>query len=405
MYSLAWKNITHYRGRSLTTFVLTLVSTYLFVVYVAFMDGSHESMLRNSLEIYTGALQVRDKEYGKESSYDYLLEDAAGIKKSIASLGIVQRYAARLESFGLLCSDEESIGSMVTGIEPPAEARISRIEQALFKGRYLESNDTNAIYIGYGVAKKLGVDVGDTIAFVGSATDYSFAADNFRIVGIFKTGLYEFDNLSSFVNKGYFDGLMLSDNMASYIAIGVDDISSVDQIAAALTPLLPPEIEAATWKELMHSMVEAMEVDSLFGYISLGLFFVIIFFVIMIFGFINISSRIREFGLLRALGISSRDIAWMLFLETALLAVAAALIGGVLGGITSEYFAIHPIVIEGMAESYKEYGIVSDSVPTRFDLWTVTWNTLVVLLLDFAAIVYPIRFASGFTPVEAMRHV
>ena len=51
-------------------------------------------------------------------------------------------------------------------------------------------------------------------------------------------------------------------------------------------------------------MVELMKVDSFFGYISIGLFFLVIFFVIMIYGFINVSARIREFGVLKSIGLS-----------------------------------------------------------------------------------------------------
>jgi len=57
MFSLALKNIFYYKGRSVTTFLLTFISAYFFIVYVAFMDGSHSSMLKNALEVYTGSLR------------------------------------------------------------------------------------------------------------------------------------------------------------------------------------------------------------------------------------------------------------------------------------------------------------------------------------------------------------
>jgi ABC-type lipoprotein release transport system permease subunit len=243
------------------------------------------------------------------------------------------------------------------------------------------------------------------VAFVGSSIDYSFAAENFEVVGIFKTGLFEFDASSAFVNKSYFDELMRSEDMASYIVVAVDDIEAVESIVAHIQTKMPKDIEVASWKVLMASMVQAMEVDSIFGYISLGLFFVVIFFVVMIYGFINVSARIKELGLLRALGLRSFDVTTLLFLETALLALSSVLIGMVLGGYLAYYFELHPIIIEGMAETYKEYGIVSDAVPTRFDLWTVCWNGIVVVLLNFLAIIYPIYYTRRFSPVEAMSHV
>ncbi len=405
MFSLALKNIIYYKGRSLTTFFLSLLSALLFVVYVAFMDGSHRSMLKNSLDIYTGSLQVMHKEYRENPSYDTILEGVKRVEEKLEGIAGIRAYSARLESFALLSTQEDSVGSMVTGIYPKAEIKLSKLKEALHKGRYLEDNDTSAIYIGSELALRLKIEIGDKVAFVGSSIDYSFAADNFEVVGIFKTGLFEFDASSAFVNKSYFDELMLSKDMASYIVVAVDDIEEVESIVTRIQKDMPKDIEVASWKVLMASMVQAMEVDSVFGYISLGLFFVVIFFVIMIYGFINVSTRIKELGLLRALGLKSREITTLLFLETAILALSSVLIGMVLGGCLAYYFELHPIIIEGMAETYKEYGIVSDEVPTRFDLWTVCWNGAVVIGLNFLAIIYPIYYTRQFSPVEAMRHV
>ena len=405
MFSLALKNIIFYKGRSLTTFFLSLLSAFLFVIYVAFMDGSHESMLKNSLDIYTGPLQVMHDEYRENPSYDTILEGVESVEEKLQGVEGVRAYSARLESFALLSTQEDSVGSMVTGIYPQKEIKISKLKEALHQGRYLEESDTSAIYIGAELAQRLKVDIGGKVAFVGSSIDYSFAADNFEVVGIFKTGLFEFDASSAFVNKSYFDELMLSEDMASYIVVAVDDIEEVESIVAHIQTKMPKDIEVASWKVLMASMVQAMEVDSIFGYISLGLFFVVIFFVVMIYGFINVSARIKELGLLRALGLSSFDVTALLFLETALLALSSVLIGMVLGGYLAYYFELHPIIIEGMAETYKEYGIVSDAVPTRFDLWTVCWNGAVVIGLNFLAIIYPIYYTRRFSPVEAMRHV
>lgn len=405
MLSLALKNIFYYTGRSLTTFILSAVSTLLFVVYVAFMDGSHEAMLKSSLEIYTGALEIMEYEQRKNPSYDTLLQNVDEITSKLKNLKGVKAFAPRLESYALLSGDEDSIGAMVAGIEPEKEAEISKLKTALKEGRYLKTDDTNAIYIGSDLAKRINVKVGDKVALVGSATDYSFAAGIFKVVGIFETGLFSFDASSSFVNKPYFDDLMLSQGLASYIVVTVDDLSHVDDVAESINTLLPKHQEAATWKVLMHDMVQAMEVDSLFGYITLALFFVVIFFVVMIYGFMNISGRIKELGVLRALGVKADQLLTLLLLETAILAITSVIMGTLIGAYLSYYFELNPIVIEGIAESYKQYGVISDEIPTRYDLFTVIWNGLLILVLNFLALIYPIYYIKQFSPTEAMRHV
>ena len=152
-------------------------------------------------------------------------------------------------------------------------------------------------------------------------------------------------------------------------------------------------------------MVELTQMDSFFGYISMVLFFLVIFFVIMIYGFINVSARIKELGILRAIGVSNGSVSRLLLYEILILTVAALALAVPLGAYTAYYFQIHPIVIPGLSDMYKEYGVVSDQVPTQFDPVTILWNTLLVFSLNLLSIVYPILYTRSFTPVEAIRHV
>jgi len=405
MFALAIKNILHYKGRSITTFVLSFFSALLFIVYVALMDGSHESMLENSLSVYSGPAQVMQKGYRDEKSYDYLLNDVAKVRKRVARVAGVTVVAARLESFALLSTESESVGAMIVGIEPEAEGKVSRLKVALKEGRYLEEGDSNALYIGEDLAKRLKVKVGDTLALIGTATDYSFAADNFEVAGIFKTGLFEFDASSAFVAKAYFDELMLSEDMASYLVVGVEELDEVESVVSQINAELDAENEAVSWRILMSDLVQAMEVDSIFGYVSLALFLIVIFFVVMIYGFINITVRTKEIGLLRAVGMRPFQVTGMLLLETVILALSSVLIATLIGGYIAYYFELHPIVIEGIAETYKDYGYVSDEIPTRFDLFTIGWNSALVFVLNIVAIAYPIYYINQYTPMEAIRHV
>ena len=96
--------------------------------------------------------------------------------------------------------------------------------------------------------------------------------------------------------------------------------------------------------------------------------------------------RAREIGLLRALGLTSKDIFGMLFIEILILATISIVVGTIIGASIAYYYELHPIVISGIAETYKEYGLVSDEIPMNFDLFTITWNALTIFILNLAAI-------------------
>ncbi len=403
MLWLAIKNILFYKGRSITTFILTYFSATLFIVYVAFMDGSHISMLHNSLKVYTGSIQIYQKDYRDEGGYDYLIYDNKKITDILDKTEGIKSYTSRIETFGIASSDDESSAMMLTGVDFERESKISELKNALVDGEY--NSKGNCLYIGADLAKKLDVVVGDNVSFVGSAVDYSFAADNFKVCGTFKTGMYEFDSSSAFLNREYFDELFFSKNTSSYIVLNVDDLNNNDHVAESIREKLDPNYRLYTWQELMSAMVEAMEVDSIFGYISMSLFFIVIFFVILIYGFINVSSRIKEFGVLKSIGLSNTRIDKLLVYEMLILSLSALFLATLSGGYTAYFFELNPIVIEGMSELYKDYGIISDKIPTRFSLFTISWNVGLILILNLLSVVYPIIYLRRFNPIEAMRHV
>lgn len=405
LYSLAFRNIVKSKGRSIITLLLSTFTTIFFIIYVAFMDGSHYQFIKSSVEIYTGYAHVNLDGYRDEGGYDHLIEDADSIDAILKTDPTIKVYSPRFETYALLSGNEKAIGSLIAGIIPSREKVLSKLQESLVKGEYLNDNDTNSIYIGSELSERLKVDIGSQIAMVGSSIDYSIAADLFTVKGIFKTGLFEFDSQSAFVNKSYLDTVMLSDNMASYFTLYFHNNDNIDTMTTALQISFPTGYEAVNWKTLLSSLVQAMLVDSIFNYISISIFFLVIFFVIMIFSYVNIYTRAREIGLLRALGLTSKDIFGMLFIEILLLATISIIVGTIIGASIAYYYELHPIVISGIAETYKEYGVVSDEIPMNFDLFTIAWNALTIFILNLSAILYPISKINKLTAMEAMRYV
>ena len=111
MFSLAFKNILFYKGRSLATLILTFLSTLLFIIFVSMQDGSHKAMLKNSLKIYTGAIEIYHKDYRDLGGNEYLIEDVKSITDKLSRIEGIEAFSSRYETFGLLCTHEYSAAS------------------------------------------------------------------------------------------------------------------------------------------------------------------------------------------------------------------------------------------------------------------------------------------------------
>jgi ABC-type lipoprotein release transport system permease subunit len=403
--AIAWRNVQANKKRSAVTIILIMVTTALLVYSSAFMDGSHRKMIQTAVEIYPGYLQITHQDFRENPSYDNLIFDVDKIDRLLTGSAGVAAHGARFESFVLFAAQEKAIGAMFTGIEPDKETSLSHLESSLVRGRYLAKNDTNSLYLGHDLAKRLKVDVGDSLAFIGNGADYAFAADKVTVVGIFKTGLFDFDASASFVNKAYFDTVMASENIATHFVVLPQHPEEVEELAALLNQGLASDYRAMGWQQSMSGLVEAMEVDSVFGYITLGIIFIVIFFVIMIYTLLNVFSRVREIGIQRAIGTTPRQILAMLLGESAILGLAGVLLGGLLGGAVAYYFYLFPMEFPSYEEQFKQYGLAVTSMPCAFEVPTILRDMGIMFLLSMLSTLYPIIKVNSYQPVEAMHHV
>lgn len=402
---LVLRNIRTYGKRSLVTLLLTFISTALLIFSSAFMGGSHSTMIRNAVELYPGYLQITGKGFRDSPSLEHVMTDIRPIRPVLQDMKDVKLFTERFETFVLLSAEEKATGSLLAGIEPVKETHISRLKSSLVLGRYLLPDDSNKVYIGNELARKLKLTIGDTVSFIGTAADYSFAADNLDVIGIFKTGLYEFDMSSAFVVKKYFDTAMSSKDMASHIVIKPRDPYQARQLATQLNTLLPEGYICESWQQTMSGLVQAMELDSIFGYITLAIIFIVIFFVIMIYTLLGVYTRIREIGILRAIGTTRKQVFALLLGESVILTLLGVLAGGLAGGLLSYYFELHPLYFAGYEDQFKQYGLVQSSLPTEFSPTAILRDMTIMFLLGVGCTVYPIIKILSYNPVEAIRHV
>jgi len=261
------------------------------------------------------------------------------------------------------------------------------------------------VYMGIELAKKLEVEVGDQLSFIGTGADYSFAADNIIIKGLFQTGLFDFDASAAFVNLNYFHTVMGGENMATHFIVLPKKKEAVEELAAIIGNKLGAEYQSASWQQTMADLVRAMEIDSIFGYITLGIIFIVIFFVIMIYTLLSVFARTREIGILRAIGTSPSQVFRMLIIESIILSLFSIIFGAFIGGSLAYYFFLNPITFTGYEEQFKQYGLAASAMPTTFAPLIIIRDSVIMFLLAVGSTLYPIIRVTRYHPIEAINHV
>jgi ABC-type lipoprotein release transport system permease subunit len=192
------------------------------------------------------------------------------------------------------------------------------------------------------------------------------------------------------------------------LAIILDRAADESRILPALAALTAkhPELRAVSWTTAMPNLANAIKLD----YASQKFIFVIILLIVTI-GVVNtllmsVMERLREFGVVLALGSSPARLRRLVLLEALLLGTVAAAVGCMLGALATWYLVEVGIDLKSFIPETLEFGgVVFD--PVLRATWDLAWMariTVYVVGLTLLAALYPAIKAGRVTPAEAMRH-
>lgn len=405
LLSIAWRNVIRARRRTIVTILLSSVTTLFFIFYVGLKEGAYTKFKQDSVEIYPGYIQVTGKGYRDNIDYDNLIYDLGSVSSHLAHDDRIAVFAPRFEGFVLFASDANAIGGMLGAVDPAVEPRLSRIHKTVIEGEYLEPDDSNGIIIGDKLARRLEIGLGDTVSIIGSATDYSFAADNLVIKGVFRTKLHDMDASSAFINKRYFDTVFASENIATHVIVLPENPATSLELAASLQTTLGKKYDVVDWHTYLSGLIESLEYDAISDGITMSLFLVVILFVIMIYALLTIYSRTKEIGIMRAIGTSPTQVFTILMLETTIIAGVSVVLGGIGGGWLIYHFQLNPMVFEDLADAYGQFGIVEPVIPSKFSFEIIFESMGIMLGLNLLTALYPVYRVNRFKPIDAIRHL
>ncbi len=164
-------------------------------------------------------------------------------------------------------------------------------------------------------------------------------------------------------------------------------------------------MEVLTWYQVEPFLLQFIQLDDAFFYIIVIIFFVVISIGILNTIMMSVFERVREFGVMMALGTKPRQIVKMVVEEAFVLALVGAVIGSAIGISASLYFAHHGMNLSAWAEGAAALGMTSSMVYTKLTAANVVISNLAVLAVVVLVGLYPALHASRLRPVEAIRHV
>jgi putative ABC transport system permease protein len=405
-FRMAWRNVWRNRRRSL----LTVAAITLGLAFNIFMrgigDGFHDQMVDNSVRAEIGHIQIHRSGYHDDPGLSKTLPDLDKVAQTVRSLPSLRGYSFRVLGGGLASTAENSYGVQILGVDPVQERTVTTIQNAIIQGQYLAKGMQRPILLGDRLAAHLMVSLDDKVVLMVQAADGSLGAQLFRVAGIFRSGSPELDEGVVFILRPDAQTLFaLGDRITEAALL----LGSSRQVRGALETLkrdLSGEaVEVLPWWQVAPFLQQFIQIDDAFFYIIVLIFFVVISIGILNTIMMSIFERVREFGVMMALGTKPRQIIKLVMEEAFALGLVGIALGSLLGAGLTQYFARKGIDLSSFSAGAAALGITTSRVYSELTLANLVYSNLAVLVVVLLVALYPAVYAAGLRPVEAIRHV
>jgi ABC-type lipoprotein release transport system permease subunit len=399
---IAYRNILRNKYRSAITVFSIMVGFASLILIRAFVDGGHYQMVDNYTGLLTGHIQIHQEGFQKRMSLQKSIENPANIDRVLDGNRNVIEFSHRIKDYVLISSAEHSSGVMLIGVQKDKEPRVTELNERIREGTFLK--DDKHIVIGKDLADYLDVRLEDKVIIMAQGYDGSLASAAYRISGLLDTASADIDKGIALITLPAAQDLLVMNGMISEIAIRVKSHEYVDRIADDIISNLRVDgLEVLTWKQISPILVQWIQFD--IGFINVILLIVLL---VVAFGILNtllmgILERIREFGIMLALGTGRLQIVQMVLFESVILGITGVIAGYILGTGLSVYFAINGVNLTAFATALNDY-YTGSIIYTRLSPGYMLYYGFIVLLTSVLVSVYPSWKAANLKPVEAIHH-
>ena len=399
---VSWRNLWRNRTRTNVTITAVALCIAILIIFQSMIVGLIEKAVFNTTNLVIGEVQIHANGYLNDKSLYKDLENTEKIK-SIAkknNIGLVERSYG----FGLISSGTKSAGTQFWGVNPESELMHFDFAKHINQGTFLNSSSSNKIVLGNKLALSLAAEVGTELVVFVQGADGSLGNDLFYVSGILKNVADNIDRSAAIILENDFNILFSSNNMIHEIALNSKGNFEAEEIQNLMSAEIK-DVEIDTWKQLMPTIALMTEKMSVF----MRTLFSLIFTIAAGLGVMNTMimstyDRMKEFGIIRAIGATPWRIIKQVSLESFILTFVASIIGTVVGLSAALYFQKYGFDVSGQG-NLSFGGVVMDPIwKASVSLGIILLPIGLMMLTSILSSLYPASIAARIKPVEAIHY-
>lgn len=371
---------------------------------MAFVKGLYKQQLSDTILNYISNIQLHHPEFSEEQDPKKFIDVNPQVLNELSSNKKILAICPRIVTQVMMASPVNAIGVNALGIKPVMEDSVTGLFKKIIIGTILDSNNKNGILIGEKVLSKLKVKLKSKVVLSFQDVNGDITSAAYRVAGVFKSSNSSFDESNVYVLSDHLQSLIgLPKNAYHEVAVLLKNASEQAQVKTELKSKYP-HILVQDWMDISPELNLMINSFDLYMYIFIGIILLALSFGIINTMLMSVLERVREFGMLMAIGMSKPRLFFMIILETLFLTLAGSPLGFAISYFTIYYFNIKGINLSMFAEGLAGYGYATIVYPTL----AFSFYPGIYLMTFFAALLaslYPAAKALKLKPVEAIRKI
>lgn len=410
LINIAFRNIFRNIRRSIFCIVAIGVAVFFIVIMLSFLNGMLKSYNYTLKTYELGDILIHSKEFENKKEFFPLQfpieteEDIATIVEKIESINGVKSVNLRITAIATLTNSNVK-HAILWGVDFEKEAKINYLNQkeksnGLTKDSKIPDKIKNEALIGYRLAKKIGLNIGDTIQMKIVSSQYSDKFFMPKIVGIFDFDFLTYDNNYIIIPIEKLQKIGNLQGMTQQIFVYLDNPENSSKIIKEIEKIFDSNTTIVKdWKKSYWvSMLQQAQIIYAIIYI---VFVIVASFLIVNTIIMVIHERIKEIGMMGALGMKKGEITMVFFLEAVILSKIGSFAGIIVGGILTAILQNFPISVEAMTGGIEMP--ISNTIYLSFSFIYLIEAFLFGVIISGICTIFPSLKSAFIEPVEALR--
>ena len=416
LLKIAARNVLRNKRRTVITGIVMMVGIGLYILADSMLMGMDRMTIDNMVKYTESFLKIRTPEYVANlqgNPLDYGIPAPEGvIRRALAADPTIRAAAPRTRFVARLSNYEDEIPVLATAVDPGRDGAVLALAENVTQGIWLDKAEPKSVVVGADLAEELGLGLGDYVLISASTTYENVNADEYRIAGLINSPNPELNKGSLFMTYADADEFLGLNGLVTEIVAAASRYPSLDALLNASDE--SARILAKALPNLQIDPIRNLAQDYLAMRAMKGKFSSMIILVMLLIagvGIVNtilmsVYSRIREIGVLRAYGLTRKEIRRLFTLEGLIVGAVGSLAGVLLGVALVWLIATQGISFDQMIGNVDMGSIpIAGRMYGEWNLTTILSGFLFGLIVAFLSARIPAKRASKMQVTDALRFI